>query len=146
MKKVGKFFSYIELTRTSTGIKNEPDDEQLKCLETLCEKVLDPLREMYGGYIVVNSAFRSEKLNNHVGGAKTSQHLKGQAADIVCSQNSILFNLIKNNFDFDQLIWEAGTDFSPAWIHVSYVSEEKNRNEVLRMRKINGKSVYEKIK
>lgn len=128
--KLGKYFSQEELTHTNSGLVNAPGKTELANLRILVEKVLDPLRELYEKPITVNSGYRSPLVNKAIGGSKTSQHCKGQAADITGGdkeQNEIIFNLILENFEFDQLINEK--DYS--WIHVSY-SSNANRNEKLR--------------
>jgi len=137
--KLGKYFTLKELTCTNSGLVNSPNKPELANLKLLVEKILDPLRELYGKPIHINSGYRSSLVNKAVGGAKTSQHVKGQAADITGGdkeQNEILFNLIAENFEFDQLINEK--DFS--WVHVSY-SDTNNRSQKL---KFDGKS-YTKI-
>ena len=117
MKKIiSKYFTYEELTRTNTGLLNVPNAEQLKNLQDLVTNILDPLRELYGKPIKVNSAFRSALVNKKVGGAKTSDHKFGMAADLDCDSNSLLYKLIRDNFKFKQLINEH--NFS--WVHVSY--------------------------
>lgn len=109
----------MELTATSTGFLNVPNMAQERCLNLLVDNVLDPVRYMFGEAIIVNSAFRSPAVNKAVGGRSSSAHLKGQAADISCSDNLKLFKLLYNNFNYTQLIWERGSD-APDWIHVSY--------------------------
>lgn len=126
-------FTLQELTVTSTGLPNQPNAEQLECLKSLAENILQPLRNLYGGPIVVNSGFRSVSVNISIGGASNSQHCKGQAADLSCDDNNRLFSLIRNNLDFDQLIWESGNDISPAWVHVSF-NYGANRKSVLKMK------------
>lgn len=123
-----KYFSLKELCRTNTGFLNIPNQIQNANLQLLIEKVLDPARELLGEAITVNSGFRSPMVNNAVKGAKKSQHLTGQAADIKCSDNKKLFELIRDNFEYDQLINEH--DFS--WIHVSF-SSEHNRKQILNI-------------
>lgn len=128
-----KYFTIKELTKSAkaqaNGIDNTPGKEEINNLTQLVDKVLDPLREMYGKPIRVNSGYRCKKLNSLVGGVSNSQHLTGQAADISSyrntkAENEILFNLIKK-LPFDQLINEK--DFS--WIHVSY--SDRNRREII---------------
>lgn len=126
-----KHFTLKELTRTSTGLANTPSSEVIKRLETLVEKVLDPLREEYGAPIYVNSGYRSPEVNRKVGGARTSQHLKGEAVDFRCDDMAWCFLFIKTYLDFDQLIWEYGNTEQPQWIHVSYRADGKNRRQVL---------------
>ena len=131
--QITKNFTLPELTTTNTGIPNQPDKEQIAALIKLCGKVLQPARDMYGAAISVNSGFRSYAVNKAVGGARNSQHMRGEAADITVhnkEQNKKLFELIRDNLSFDQLISER--DFS--WIHVSYKSERENRNQVLEIK------------
>lgn len=124
-----KYFTLLELTVTHYSLPNVPNEEQTKNLEVGVEKLLDPLREMWCAPIIVNSAFRSPEVNEAVGGAKNSQHLTGQAFDITSDNNRKLFELIKDNFSFDQLIDER--DY--AWIHVSYNDPDNNRNQILHL-------------
>lgn len=131
-----KYFTMKELAKSSTadklGIDNTPTSEASAQLSNLVTHVLDPLREMYGKPITVNSGYRCPKLNAAVGGAKTSQHMKGEAADITGGsreENKKLFELIRDNLPFDQLLNES--DYS--WVHVSYVSTSKNRKQILSL-------------
>jgi len=142
--KLGKYFTLEELSTTGTGLDNTPNRAVSVNLKNLVESILDPVREKLGSPIKVNSGYRSPAVNTKIGGAKNSQHLTGEAADISCSDNAKLFNMISDNFLFDQLIWEGGDDIQPDWIHVSYKSEG-NRVDVLKMVKVNGKSTYIKI-
>ena len=133
-------------TAERLDINNVPDDDQLKAMELVAEKVFEPLREWVGGPVKINSFFRSVKLNKIIGGSSKSQHCRGQAIDIDDTfgkvANSDMYNYIKNNLDFDQLIWEFGNDDNPNWLHVSYVSPEKNRNRCLKAYKEQGRSKY----
>ncbi len=137
------------LPATRRGIDNVPNDEQLANMELIAEKVFEPLREWVDGPIKVNSFFRSVDLNKAIGGSSKSQHCKGQAMDIDDTfgvvANSEMYNYIKNNLDFDQMIWEFGDDENPNWVHVSYVSKEDNRNRCLKAYKNNGKTAYSVI-
>jgi zinc D-Ala-D-Ala carboxypeptidase len=136
----------MSTTATRRGIDNTPNDEQLNNMETIAEKVFEPLREWVGGAIKINSFFRSVKLNKAIGGSSKSQHCHGQAIDIDDTfgvvANSDMYEYIKNNLDFDQLIWEFGDDDNPNWVHVSYVSKEDNRNRCLKAYKEQGRSKY----
>ena len=130
-----KWFTIDELTYSDTaeakGIDNTPNDTEKKNLENLVKYVLDPLRDMYGNPIYVNSGYRSEALNKAVGGSNTSQHRLGMAADIdthTREGNIELFNLIAKNLSFDQLIDEK--DYS--WIHVSF-DPKRLRNQILHL-------------
>ena len=141
-----KHFTFQELTKSATakrkGIDNSPSLQVRANLAALVENVLDPLREAYGKPIVVTSGYRCEKLNRAVGGAASSQHVKGQAADIRSVQdtpeeNKKLYDLIvKLGLPFDQLINEYGFD----WVHVSY--GPRHRRQKLRAVKRNGKTSY----
>jgi len=134
-----KHFTISELTQTTHG-KNIPNEEQIENLKLLVEKVLDPAREELNAPIKVTSGFRSIEVNNAIGGAKNSQHLNGQAADIVCFDNKKLFRILQY-MEFDQLIYEFGNEEQPGWIHVSF-SKVLNRNQILRAIKSKGKTVY----
>lgn len=131
-----KHFTMGELCASSTadarGIKNTPPLQEAGNLKALADNVLDPLREWYGKPVYVNSGYRSPVLNRLVGGAANSQHLKGEAADITAGsreENRKLFEYIKGNLDFDQLIDEK--NFS--WVHVSYKRSGGNRKQVLKL-------------
>ena len=134
------------VTATRRGLDNTPDGEQLDNMKLLAEKVFEPLREWVGGPIRINSFFRGPELNKAIGGSSKSQHCKGQAMDIDdggCNKtNAEIYAWIKDNLDFDQMIWEFGTDDNPNWVHVSYVSEDTNRNRCLKAYKDKGKTKY----
>ena len=134
-----KYFTIKELTKSSTaeakGIDNTPTPEVERNLTALVDNVLDPLRTIYGKPITVNSGYRCPELNKAVGGSKTSDHMNGFSVDITASckkENAILFQIIKDNFDFDQLIWEKGNSEYPDWVHVSY-NPNRLRKQVLKM-------------
>lgn len=130
--RLTKNFTLGELTKTNTGITNNPNKEELQALITLSVKVLQPLRDIYGKHITVNSGFRSYAVNRAVGGARGSQHSKGEAADITVHNkegNKKLFEIIKNELEFDQLI----NEYDYSWIHVSYKADGKNRKQILKM-------------
>lgn len=141
-----KYFSIKELTKSATaarkGIKNDPSIEECKSLTALIEKVLDPLREAYGKPIIVTSGYRCPKLNAAVGGAASSQHVKGEAADIrsvadTPEENKKLFDLIvKLGLPYDQLINEYNYD----WVHVSF--SPRHRRQKMKAVRINGKTKY----
>jgi len=141
-----KYFSIKELTKSATaarkGIKNDPSIQEVKSLTALIEKVLDPLREAYGKPIIVSSGYRCPKLNAAVGGSASSQHVKGEAADIrsvadTPEENKKLFDLIvKLGLPYDQLINEYNYD----WVHVSF--GPRHRRQRMKAIKSNGKTKY----
>ena len=147
---ISKHISYKEGVYSTTAlrrnIENKPNEEQLANMKLIGEKIFEPLREYVGGPIKINSFFRGADLNKAIGGSTTSQHCKGQAMDIDDTfghkTNADMYRFIKENLDFDQMIWEFGDDDNPNWVHVSYVSPDKNRNICLKAYKQNGKTKY----
>ena len=150
MEKISKHISYKEGTRSITalrkGINNTPNDYELANMETIAANIFEPLRKWVGGPIKINSFFRCEELNTTIGGSSNSQHCQGRAIDIDDTYghktNAEMFEYIRTNLNFDQIIWEFGTDINPEWVHVSYVSEEQNRKRCLKASRENGKTVY----
>ena len=150
---ISEHISYKEATHSATALRrnldNTPNDEQLKCMEEVAENLFEPLRKWVGGPIKVNSFFRGKPVNTAIGGSRTSQHMKGQAIDIDDTfgykTNAEMYHYIKDNLDFDQMIWEFGDDDNPNWVHVSYVSPEENRKKCLKAYKENGKTKYKII-
>ena len=148
--KISKHVSYKEGVRSNTadrmGLDNTPNESQLKCMEEIAEGLFEPLREWVGGPIKINSFFRGEPVNTAIGGSKYSQHMKGQAMDIDDTfghkTNAEMYHYIKDNLDFDQLIWEFGDDKNPNWIHVSYVTHRENRKKLTIAKRIDGKTRY----
>lgn len=146
---ISKHISLKEAVRSNTarrlGIENFPTNDVLIKMQTLAEKVFEPLREHFGEPIYISSFYRCPALNTAIGGSAKSQHCHGEAIDIddVYSKatNADFFEYIKYNLDFDQLIWEFGDDTNPDWVHVSYKGEE-NRKRILKAVKQNGKTVY----
>lgn len=133
--KISENFTLEEMCMTNTGLENIPGKSEIQNIAELVKNVLQPLRNIVGS-IRINSGFRSAQVNKKVGGISSSQHTSGEAADISNNDNANLFNVIREKFIFDQLIWEGGNDNQPAWVHVSYKSQG-NREETLRM--TNGK-------
>lgn len=129
-----KYFTIKELSASLTaernGIINTPHDEAVAKMETLIEKLLDPIRELWGKPLRVTSGYRCKKLNKAVGGAKNSQHLRGEAADITTGNRvdnrCLMSSIIESSLDFDQLIDESDC----LWLHISY-NATKNRREIL---------------
>ena len=123
-------------TAERLGIKNDPTDDHLLNMITISEKVFEPLRKHVGGPIKINSFYRGPELNKAIGGSSKSHHCHGQAIDIDDTfghaSNAEMYKWIKENLDFDQMIWEFGTDDNPNWVHISYVSKDNNRNRCLK--------------
>ena len=153
MDKISDHITYAEAIHSSTAkrknIDNTPNPTQVETMGLTARKVFEPLRKWVGGAIKVTSFFRSAALNEAIGGSASSQHCKGQAIDLDDvyghKSNAEMYQWIKENLNFDQLIWEFGTDMNPNWIHVSYVNDEDNRNKCLKAYKENGKTKYKVI-
>lgn len=127
---------YASDTAKRLGINNKPNMQQMVNLVYLCAYVLEPLRVAMNEPIKIGSGFRCQQLNKSVGGVSSSQHLKGQAADL-CIDGDIekgkrWFNYIRQHLPFDQLIWEHNAKGS-YWVHVSFVFPDfgKNRMQVI---------------
>ena len=150
MVKISKHISYKEATRSATalrlGIENVPNQYELQNMEMVAKHVFEPLREAVDAPIKINSFFRCEELNKAIGGSTKSQHCQGRAIDIDDVygnvSNAFMYYYIKDNLDFDQLIWEFGTDHNPDWVHVSYVDADSNRKRCLKAIRENGKTKY----
>jgi hypothetical protein len=142
-------FSLHELTKSETalrmGFDNTPGEAETEALRLLCEKVLQPVRDHYGKGVKVNSGFRSPESNSAVGGSKTSDHCKGQAADIEIPgvPNAELAQWIMDNLEYTQLILEFYTPGIPdsGWVHVSYDPDNLKKQELTAM-KVAGKTQY----
>ena len=150
---LSKNITYAEAIHSSTAkrkrIDNTPNPSQIESMKLLAKKIFEPLREWVGGPVKVNSFFRSAKLNESIGGVVSSQHCKGQAIDIDDvygrKTNAEMYHWIKENLNFDQMIWEFGTDTQPNWIHISYVSDKDNRNKCLKAYKEYNNTKYKVI-
>jgi hypothetical protein len=128
------------------GISNMPTPEHLENGKIVAEKIFEPIREFVGGPVYISSFYRSKSLNSAVGGSLSSQHCRMEAMDIdmdgTDTTNKEIFDFIKNNLDFDQLINEFPVNGNPSWVHVSYNTKGAQRKQVLKASKINGKTVY----
>lgn len=133
------------------NINNAPNEAQIEAMKVIAEKIYEPLRAGLGNKpIHVSSMFRNKQLNEIIGGSTTSQHMcqNGDSAmdldnDLLGEpDNAQIFNFIKNNLEFDQLIWEFGSEKKPDWVHVSYRSKLKNRKQVLKSIIQNGRKKY----
>jgi hypothetical protein len=131
-------------TATRLGIDNTPDEWEIDNLRAVAENIFQPVRDHFGVPIGVSSGYRCKELNKAVGGSKYSQHMVGEALDIDADiygkvTNAEIFNYIKNNLDWDQMIWEFGDDEEPNWVHVSYKQAGANRKQLRRAyKKANG--------
>ena len=152
---ISKHISEKEATKSITAIRlslaNTPDGNILTNMKSVAENIFEPLRKWVGGPIKINSFYRSEALNKAIGGAskngkQTSQHCFGYAMDIDdiynYKSNAEMFNYIKENLNFDQMIWEFGDSTNPDWVHVSFVSDSVNRNRILKAVRDKGKTKY----
>jgi zinc D-Ala-D-Ala carboxypeptidase len=154
MENISTHMTYAEATHSDTakrlGIDNIPNDDQLKRMKLVAEKVFEPIRVHFNVPIYISSFFRSSALNVALGGAINSQHMLGEAidADSVHShgiENKQIFDWVKDNLEFDQLIAEdIKKDGSLGWVHISY-KENGNRHQVLSMVIKDGKKFYEEI-
>jgi hypothetical protein len=150
--KISEHLDLSELIRSESakrnGISNMPTEAHIANLKLLAEKIFEPIRNNFRCPIHVSSGYRSKELNAKVGGATTSQHSSGEAIDLDMDgtpngvTNKMIFDYIYKNLDFDQLIWEFGTNENPDWVHVSYESTGKQRKQVLKAYKENGKTKY----
>ena len=152
--KLTQNFSLEELTRSDTaerkGIDNSPTAEHIHNLAELCENVLQPLRDKVKHSIRVTSGYRSEKLNNAIGGSKTSEHSFGKAADIKLiidgeNKSEILYlAILEMGIPFRQMIWEFGDEETPSWVHISF-NKDDNKKQTLKAYKNNGNTIYSTI-
>ena len=151
--KLSEHLDLSEVTRSDSakrkGISNEPTAEHLENFKKLAENIFEPIRNHFKVPIHLSSGYRSAALNKAIGGASSSQHCTGEAIDIDMDgsangvTNKMVFDYIKANLNFDQLIWEFGTKDAPDWVHVSFESTGKQRKQVLRAIKAGGKTSYQ---
>ena len=153
--KLSEHLDLAEMLRSESakrlGVKNTPTEEHIEAMKLLAENVFEPIRNNFRCPILVSSGYRSAELNRHIKGSSlTSQHSKGEAMDIDMDNtdfgitNKHIFDYIKDKLNFDQLIWEYGTNENPDWVHVSYSANGKQRKQILRCKRISGKPHYEK--
>jgi len=148
--QLSKNLALAEVIRSETakrkGISNIPTPQHIENFKKLAENVFQPIREHFGVPIYISSGYRSKALNTAVGGSLSSQHCSGEAIDIDMDGTSItnkqIFDFIKENLNFDQMIWEFGTDTNPDWVHVSYKSTGKQRKQILKAVKAGGATKY----
>ena len=150
--KISEHLDLSEIIRSESakraGITNMPTEEHIKNLKLLAENIFEPIRANFRVPIRISSGYRSKSLNSYIAGSMSSQHCKGEAIDIDMDgnphgiTNAQIFQYIKNNLPFDQLIWEFGTNENPDWVHVSYSSTGKQRKQALKAIKENGRTQY----
>jgi hypothetical protein len=151
--KLSEHLSLAEVIRSETakrqGISNMPTEEHIANFKLLAENVFEKIRNNFRCPIHISSGYRSKELNACTKGASaTSQHSTGEAVDLDMDgsangvTNKMVFNYIKDNLEFDQLIWEFGTDKNPDWVHVSYESKGKQRKQILKAYKAGGATKY----
>lgn len=152
--KLSDNLSLAEVIKSNTAIKygidNSPTEEHLENLKAIAQDVFQRVREHFGKAIYVSSGYRSESLNERIGGSSTSQHCKGEALDLDAQvygglTNAQLFSYIEEWITFDQLIWEFGSNTEPDWVHVSYKKDGNNRGQKLMAYKKGGKTLYKEI-
>jgi hypothetical protein len=146
--KLSQHLSLSEVIRSESakrnGISNMPIPLHIENFKLLAEKVFEPVRLHFGVPIHISSGYRSIELNKCIGGSLTSQHCTGEAIDIDMDgspsgvTNKMVFDYIKDNLVFDQLI----NEFDYSWVHVSYESTGKQRKQVLDAIRVNGKTTY----
>ena len=151
--KLSEHLDLAEVTRSETakrkGISNMPTPEHLENFKKLAQNIFEPIRKHFGVPIHISSGYRSKALNTAIGGSLTSQHCSGEAIDIDMDgsangvTNKMVFEFIKANLNFDQLIWEFGTKDAPDWVHVSFETTGKQRKQILRAVKSGGKTAYQ---
>jgi zinc D-Ala-D-Ala carboxypeptidase len=142
--------SLAEVTRSETakrkGISNMPTAEHIENFKKLAINIFQPIREHFGKPIIISSGYRSAELNKAIGGSLSSQHCSGEAIDIDMDgtdiTNAQIFYYIKDNLNFDQIIWEFGTNTNPDWVHVSFAANRSQRKQILVAKKVNGKTTY----
>ena len=150
MERISEHISYREAVKSNTAMRldidNTPEPYEISNMHGVAANIFEPLREWVGGPIKISSFFRCTDLNRAIGGSNRSQHCQGRAIDIDDTYrfktNAEMFKYIKNNLDFDQIIWEFGTEKNPDWVHISYISNNENRGKCLKARRMNGRAVY----
>lgn len=150
--KLSEHLDLSEVTRSESakrkGISNMPTEAHIANFKLLAEKIFEPIRTHFRCPIIISSGYRSKELNAAIGGSLTSQHCQGEAIDIDMDgtpngvTNRMVFDYIKDNLNFDQLIYEFGDANNPDWVHVSYESTGKQRKQILRATRSGGKTVY----
>ena len=149
--KLSKYVSIGEVTYSDTakrkGLDNTPTEEHLENLKVICAEVFDKVREHFGVPLYISSEYRGDALNKAIKGSESSDHCKGRALDLDQDyrgngvSNAQVFEYIKDNLEFDQLIWEFGSKENPDWVHVGY-RKGNNRKQILKAVRVGGKTKY----
>lgn len=151
MENISEHINYKEATYSPTakakGISNTPSEDVVKRMKLVAKMIFEPVRTHFDKPIYISSFFRCSDLNVAIGGSKTSAHVNGEALDMDgdvydSPDNKQIFEYIRDNLKFDQLIIEGITNGKMAWVHCSY-KDTGNRNQILFMYKDKGKTVYE---
>ena len=151
--KLSQHLDLSEVIRSESakrnGISNMPIALHIENFKLLAEKVFEPIRTHFGCPIHISSGYRSAELNKCIGGSLTSEHCTGEAIDIDMDgtpngvTNKMVFDYIKDNLDYNQLIYEFGDSKNPDWVHVSYKATGKQKKQVLKAVRVNGKTTYQ---
>ena len=154
--KLSEHLELSEVTRSESakrnGISNMPTEAHIANFKLLAEKIFEPIRTHFRCPIIISSGYRSKELNAAIGGSLTSQHCQGEAIDIDMDgtangvTNRMVFDYIKDNLNFDQLIYEFGDANNPDWVHVTYESTGNQRKQILKAIRVNGKTSYTNYK
>jgi zinc D-Ala-D-Ala carboxypeptidase len=149
MLQISNHISYAEAIYSDTakreGINNYFTAEQLVRMKIVAERVYERVIAYFGVPVYISSFFRNSVLNAFLGGSDTSQHVLGEAMDLDADfygriTNKQIFDYVKDNLEFDQLIWEKGTDEEPAWVHVSFTARRPNRKQILKTKTADGQT------
>ena len=149
--QLSKNLSLKEVVKSNTasrlGIDNTPEDWEIENLKAVAENVFQPIRDHFGVPIAVSSGYRGKQLNKAIGGSRYSQHMVGEALDLDADvygriTNADIFNFVKDNLVWDQMIWEFGDDEEPNWVHIPYKSVGQNRKQIKRARRDEKNKVY----
>lgn len=144
MLKISEHVTFEEAFKSDTAIRkkinNVPTDREIIMnMQHVAKNVFEPIRKHFNIPIGITSFYRCEALNKAIGGSKTSQHVLGEAIDIDADiyggiTNAEIYEWVKNNLNFDQLIWEYGNDKQPSWVHISLKRKGPNRKQVLKIK------------
>ncbi|HQQ81953.1 MAG TPA: D-Ala-D-Ala carboxypeptidase family metallohydrolase [Cyclobacteriaceae bacterium] len=144
---LSKYLTLQDAIKARPGFSNKPSEDQIKALIYWGTCVLDPIVEHFGVVPFLHSVFRNDAYNAAIGGDPHSQHRFGQAGDMdfdnvpKAPNNKALFDFVVRNLNFDQIIWEKGTNENPDWVHVSAI-DGVNRKKITQCVVVEGKTCY----